>query len=443
MLDTIADDVLNALAAHIAVLDHRGVILAVNEAWRKFSAAAGVADPNAFVGTNYLTVCEKAANDEGHDASAVAARDGLRALMRGETDSFTLEYPCHTPTEERWFSLRASRTSGREPLFVIAHDDISERHRSDAGLRETERLLRHVLETLPVGVWIVDRAGRIVHGNPAGQRIWAGARYVGPEKFGEYKAWWLSTGQLILPEEWAAARAIRKGEISLDEEIEIECFDGSHKIILNSAMPLLDENLQISGAIIVNQDITTRKQMEKELAETLARERVLGRTDHLTGAFNRRHFFDLAGHAVAVARRYQQPLSVVLFDLDHFKNINDSAGHDAGDEALRRVAGIVREHLREADLFARYGGEEFILLLPRTNLDQATIVAERVRTAIAARAGLPGLPITISCGVSALTGRADPLDSMVRRADDALYRAKQQGRNRTVVAEESDPPAAH
>ena len=110
----------------------------------------------------------------------------------------------------------------------------------------------------------LDAEGRIVQGNPAGVAVWAGARYVGPQNFGEYKGWWVSTGEPIAPEEWAAARAIRSGETSIDEEIKIECFDGAHKVILNSAVPLFGSDGRITGAIIVNQDITARKHAETE-----------------------------------------------------------------------------------------------------------------------------------------------------------------------------------
>ncbi len=113
-----------------------------------------------------------------------------------------------------------------------------------------------MLENLPVGVWITDATGNIIQGNPAGQSIWAGARYVGVEQYGEYKAWWVDSGKLVTADDWAAARAVRKGETSINEEIEIECFDGTHKIILNSAIPLRDAQQSIMGSIIVNQDIT-------------------------------------------------------------------------------------------------------------------------------------------------------------------------------------------
>jgi diguanylate cyclase (GGDEF)-like protein len=434
---TITDrEILDSLEAQIAVLDARGVIEAVNESWRRFARENGGPE-DSWLGTNYLEVCERAA-ERDPEGTARAVLDGLRMLVDGRLDAFSLEYPCHSPDEQRWYALRATRCAGPERAFVVSHEDVSRRRRSEGALRETESMLRKVLETLPVGVWIMDRSGRIRHGNPAGVSIWAGARYVGPEQFGEYKGWWLGTGKPIAAEEWAAARAIRNGEVSLDEEIEIECFDGTHKIILNSAMPLLGENGEVTGAIIVNQDITHRKEIEEALGRALDRQRELARTDDLTGAFNRRHFRELAVHEVAVAKRYHHPLAVILFDLDHFKRINDIAGHDAGDEALRRVARLVTGHLREADLFARYGGEEFILLLPGTTAPEAVLVAERIRTAIAAEGVMADhgfTAMTISSGVAELLPGDDSLELMIRRADDALYRAKNAGRNRTMLAE--------
>jgi diguanylate cyclase (GGDEF)-like protein/PAS domain S-box-containing protein len=171
-------------------------------------------------------------------------------------------------------AIAAGDTARRVP--VRAEDEIGELARAfndmtdklqDASQRlsDKETLLREVLESLPVGVWVVDAAGVIRDGNAEGRRIWAGAQYVGPEQYGVYKGWWLDTGKAIAADEWAAARAIRHGVSILNEEIEIECFDGSRKIILNSALPLRDAaSGAITGAIIVNQDITARKRAEAE-----------------------------------------------------------------------------------------------------------------------------------------------------------------------------------
>jgi PAS domain S-box-containing protein len=146
--------------------------------------------------------------------------------------------------------------------------DITERKQAEDALKEREALLRTIFETLPLGVWIADKQGDITYGNRAGQQIWEGARYVGIDQFHEYKGWRVETGELIKPDDWAVARAVRKGETSLNEEIEIECFDGSHKIILNSAVPIRNERQEIIGAFVLNEDITERKRGEKNAQQT-------------------------------------------------------------------------------------------------------------------------------------------------------------------------------
>ncbi|MBF0572227.1 MAG: PAS domain S-box protein [Desulfamplus sp.] len=143
--------------------------------------------------------------------------------------------------------------------------DITEFKAMSDALMESQRHLAKVLEILPIGVWIIDKQGNINYVNEAGKKIWAGVRYVPREHYDEYKAWWLSTGEPIKSEDWSAARAISKGQSSSEEEIEIECFDGTRKIVLNWAVPIIGANQQIEGAVAMNQDITDRKLMEKEL----------------------------------------------------------------------------------------------------------------------------------------------------------------------------------
>jgi PAS domain-containing protein len=169
------------------------------------------------------------------------------------------------------FSLRKQVAVHTQSL----QNEIRERLQAEETLRQKETLLRSVLETMPVGVWIMDRTGQIVQGNLAGQKIWAGARYVGPSEFDQYKGWWVDTGQLIQADEWAAVRAVKSGETSLDEVIEIECFDGTRKTILNSAVPLREAQGEITGAIVINQDITERKLTADELKASEERYRGL------------------------------------------------------------------------------------------------------------------------------------------------------------------------
>lgn len=154
---------------------------------------------------------------------------------------------------------------------LILHRIISRDHaeigRSNAVIREREELLRNVLDTIPVGVWLLDREGNISYGNPSGQDIWEGKLLVGIDRFDEYKGWWLASGERISAGEWAGTRAIRQGEMSIGEEIEIETFTGYRKIILHSAVPLRNRYDDIVGAIVVNEDISSRKRMENILRE--------------------------------------------------------------------------------------------------------------------------------------------------------------------------------
>jgi diguanylate cyclase (GGDEF)-like protein len=174
----------------------------------------------------------------------------------------------------------------------------------------------------------------------------------------------------------------------------------------------------------------------RELREALAREQLMARTDGLTGLNNRRHFLEVAAHEWAVARRYGLPLAMMLFDIDRFKLINDTAGHEMGDEILKRVARAASERLRAADVLGRYGGEEFVVLFPGSTAQQAAVVAERIREAIAAdgiETGAARVSATISVGLAEALSDQDTLEQLIRRADGAMYAAKAKGRNCIVV----------
>ncbi|WP_161542458.1 diguanylate cyclase [Levilinea saccharolytica] len=159
-------------------------------------------------------------------------------------------------------------------------------------------------------------------------------------------------------------------------------------------------------------------------------------TDTLTGLFNRRHFFYQAESLVIRAQRYGSPLSAVMIDLDHFKDINDTFGHSAGDHVLREVARALSSALRKSDLIGRYGGEEFCVLLPEIDLEEGRTAAERLRQEVF-NLQIPTLKgtaaVTASLGVAALNLHGETLDQLLQRADAALYRAKRAGRNAVSV----------
>jgi two-component system cell cycle response regulator len=159
-------------------------------------------------------------------------------------------------------------------------------------------------------------------------------------------------------------------------------------------------------------------------------------TDALTGLYNRRYMETHVGSLVEQARSRGKPLTVLVLDIDYFKSINDTHGHDAGDDVLREFALRIRKSIRGIDLACRYGGEEFVVVMPETDLAVATMVAERLRRRIASepfpiQQGARSIEVTISIGIAGLGG-ADNAASVLKRADQALYRAKRDGRNRVV-----------
>ena len=186
--------------------------------------------------------------------------------------------------------------------------------------------------------------------------------------------------------------------------------------------------------------LAAREAMEEEVRlrtlELEAANRALdlqARTDALTGLLNRRGFETQMAFAVALARRSSRPLSLITVDVDHFKRVNDTYGHEAGDEVLRRLARTLESRLRGSDVVARLGGEEFVALLPDTDLNGAQSIAQALVTAMAEQQDPVVGTITVSAGVATMRGAEDNGAAMLRRGDAALYEAKGQGRNRACV----------
>lgn len=199
--------------------------------------------------------------------------------------------------------------------------------------------------------------------------------------------------------------------------------------------------LALSGIAV---DIRSKKKVEISLRE-------IARTDSLTGLSNRRHLDETLGKEFDRARRYKQPLGLLLMDVDKFKLLNDTYGHSRGDQVLRALGRLLMDHFREVDHPCRFGGEEFAVVLPGTGLAAAAETAERLRRRIEA-SNFGGLPITISIGVSALPEiKATDVEKLLIATDRALYEAKKTGRNRICLASEGDliafgslkPPSSH
>ena len=209
--------------------------------------------------------------------------------------------------------------------------------------------------------------------------------------------------------------------------------------VLVNAFQFRLESEQIRDELAAN---ATRLQQKRDMLRNVVAERTAeltrqATTDSMTGIANRRHFMERGNDEIERARRYHLPLTLLLLDIDQFKQINDRFGHPAGDKLLQVVAQACQSNARNVDLPGRLGGEEFALLMPETSAIAARLAAERLRRAIAAiPPALSGVPhqVTASFGIAALNAHDHSMDDLVARADAALYRAKNGGRNRVEAA---------
>jgi diguanylate cyclase (GGDEF)-like protein/PAS domain S-box-containing protein len=227
---------------------------------------------------------------------------------------------------------------------------------------------------------------------------------------------------------------VERGQEEDSREVELKARDGErfHALLSARAVSFSGDDTVMLGFT----DLTAQKAVEHQL-------RFLAQRDPLTQAYNRHHFWQLANAEMARVQRYKRPLSVAMIDADHFKGINDVHGHDVGDLVLRMIVDTCHDSLRKNDVLARYGGEEFVVMLPETPLEGARAVMERVReriesTSLELEQG-KRVQITVSIGLADIENPDDGIDTLLKRADAALYGAKRKGRNQVLVSEEIEP----
>ena len=294
--------------------------------------------------------------------------------------------------------------------------------------------MRYAVEGMSDGLAMFDRTGHLVYSND------------------RYRAMFPLTGEMRQP--GAHMRDILQHVVATGEQLNLGDPEAWIRMVLGTfrmggeeQVSLLDGRwlhirtrpTEHGAAMVVVSDVTTLKKAEGELLSLTSQLRVLADTDGLTGLMNRRSFDARIEAEVARSRDEKRPLSLVLFDVDHFKSYNDTLGHPAGDECLKLIARCVKSSLlRPDDVVARYGGEEFVAILPDTDEDSAFLVAERARAALAelrlphaeSRTGM----VTLSAGLATYAPDAASCTAfqLLSRADEALYQAKAAGRNRVM-----------
>ncbi|MDG4551819.1 MAG: diguanylate cyclase [Candidatus Contendobacter sp.] len=297
-------------------------------------------------------------------------------------------------------------------------------HKGDLAanlLSKPADILYLILDMIPQGIVMVDSAYRTLAFNrPMFDifRLPPGTFHIGMDFRDVLRVWARYTGQT----DEMLKRAI--DELDIREPFLFEFpqdIRGEPRWCLLTHTPLSG-----GGFVRTFTDITERKRLEHELER-------LSQVDSLTGAMTRRAFDRRLVEEIERARRFGHPLTLLVADLDHFKHVNDTRGHHAGDVALRGFVAVCRRELRKYDLVGRLGGEEFALLLPDTGIDVAVVTAERLRETVAQAPidpSVPGSPfhITVSIGVAQLRA-SDDASTLVQRADQALYAAKTAGRN--------------
>ncbi|QOP42893.1 diguanylate cyclase [Sulfurimonas sediminis] len=189
--------------------------------------------------------------------------------------------------------------------------------------------------------------------------------------------------------------------------------------------PLFDEERNIQNFVATSTDITSRIEMEKKLQK-------LATIDSLTEIYNRYKIDEAINLHIERHKRYKEPFCILMFDIDFFKKVNDTYGHDIGDRVLKALSRLVLTHIRKTDIFGRWGGEEFVVILENTSREKALHIAEKLRKRVEAYSIDKKYKITISIGVAEYS-EPETREELVKKADEALYKAKQTGRNRVVV----------
>jgi len=322
-------------------------------------------------------------------------------------------------------TARMITLQGAPHIYSVTYD-ITERKKAETALKESEEKYRMLFESAGDAIIIHDSHERILAAN-----------HLAIERLGYTHAelMTMTLNQVNSPAERQhiadrIARLIDQGHLSF-ETVHLRKDGTFYPTEVKSQLITWEGHPAIMS---IYRDITTRKEAEENALALNAELERLVMTDFLTNLFNRRFFMRRSIDEFKRTHRSGQPMAMLMLDIDHFKKVNDTFGHEAGDLALQQVTGALKSSLREIDIIGRMGGEEFAVLLPNTALDDAALLAERVRLSIEnlslkTAGGISIGTITISVGAAAFSVEMSGIDDLLRDADTAMYRAKDSGRN--------------
>ncbi|MEO7497941.1 MAG: EAL domain-containing protein [Massilia sp.] len=407
--------ILNSLPAHIAILDTDGVIVSVNQTWSSYPRPHSPGGPGGEIGLNFLRACAGLERERGAAGPDIA--DGIRHVLNGGTRHWSLEYPCRFGSVQCWFLVTVTPLADETLRGVaVMYMDISERKRGE----DQVRLFRTAMECTDDAIILVNcRDLSFIEMNAAASTMLGYSRAellrMGPKDITDQSLW----GELAPMYNALVSRAgtSSSGELELLHKSGVRVHVEFHSQAQKSGQDWI--------IVAVIRDITERKEAAIRLQHQ-------AHHDGLTGLPNRTLFYDMLVRTLNQASQHGWTVAILFIDLDHFKMVNDTLGHGAGDELLVQFSSRLLECVRVRDTVGRLGGDEFaVILVLQNEQNSAAAVADKIRAALRApfMLGEHEVHVTASIGITMYPLDGASPEELIKYADTAMYGAKQAGRD--------------